>query len=115
VKVDSRLLGVSMPGSAIVQTKPGRSRNLYYLLSSEPLTDAVVFAHDVNRTAGLPFQTFNSCLQKGLDRETEGESGYRGLASTLTVGEYSIHHNLFVRETDKKILSLLWYTYSELN
>jgi hypothetical protein len=47
VKVDSRLLGVSMPGSVIAQTKPGRSRNLYYLLSSEPLTDAVVFAHDV--------------------------------------------------------------------
>ena len=57
MKVDRRLLGVRKPGSIFAQTKPGSSRNLFYLLSRAPDTDAVVFAHDVNRTAVLPFQT----------------------------------------------------------
>ena len=58
MKVDRRLLGVRKPGVIIAQTKPGSSRNLFYLLSRAPHTDAVVFAHAVNRTAVLPFQTY---------------------------------------------------------
>jgi hypothetical protein len=57
MRFDRRLLGVRKPGGIIAQTKPGSSRNLFYLLSRAPHTDAVVFAHDVNRTAVLPFQT----------------------------------------------------------
>ncbi len=58
MKVDRRLLGIGMPGSVIAQTKPGSATSSTCFLR-DPFADAVVFAHDVNRTAVLPFQTFN--------------------------------------------------------